>query len=37
MKNIISILIIALMGLGLMSCGKRGDLLPPEGYQAPKE
>lgn len=37
MKNFFNIIFIILLSISLYSCGKRGDLLPPEGYEAPKE
>ena len=37
MKNLYFVMVLVIFSLGLSSCGKRGDLLPPEGYEAPKE
>jgi len=36
-KHFLNLLLISVFCLGAISCGKRGDLLPPEGYQAPDE
>lgn len=31
------VLLIVMMVFTVVSCGKRGDLLPPPGYEAPKD
>ncbi|VAX03294.1 hypothetical protein MNBD_ALPHA03-1549 [hydrothermal vent metagenome] len=33
MRKIIMVFCAGLICLGLASCGKRGDLLPPPGYE----
>ncbi len=35
MRKSVIILVIGLICLGVASCGKRGDLLPPPGYEKP--
>jgi len=37
MKDYFTIILMIALSSVLFSCGKRGDLLPPEGYEAPKE
>lgn len=37
MKNFFIIIFVTVLSMSLSSCGKRGDLLPPEGYEAPNE
>lgn len=37
MKNYFTIILMIAMSSAIFSCGKRGDLLPPEGYETPKE
>ncbi len=36
MTSIIRAILIVILSTSMMSCGKRGDLLPPEGYEPPK-
>lgn len=33
MHKVMIILCMSILCLGLASCGKRGDLLPPPGYE----
>jgi predicted small lipoprotein YifL len=37
MKDYFTIILMIALSSALFSCGKRGDLLPPEGYEVPKE
>jgi predicted small lipoprotein YifL len=37
MKNFLTIILVLSLSAVLSSCGKRGDLLPPKGYEAPKD
>ena len=37
MKGFIQLVMIGFLCFGVLSCGKRGDLLPPAGYEAPQE
>jgi hypothetical protein len=35
-QKFIILFMMSIVCLGTGACGKRGDLLPPEGYEAPK-
>ncbi|WP_417624613.1 LPS translocon maturation chaperone LptM [Paremcibacter congregatus] len=37
MQKIIALICLGIVCLGLAGCGKRGDLLPPPGYEKPAE
>lgn len=37
MTATLKILLVMCISFLFMSCGKRGDLLPPPGYEAPSE
>lgn len=37
MRKIIILLCVGIMGFGLAACGKRGELLPPPGYDGPEK
>jgi predicted small lipoprotein YifL len=37
MQKTILLVCVALLSLGLASCGKRGALLPPPGYETPEK